>query len=158
MKQLSILITWLVLSTFTLSGAVYPGLKVNGDYKVLRVVQPTYENSTLSGRKIEYLKRLIEVVDRRIESHGIKPVRTDSTDHPVSLFFSLNPKTQGTEIALFCWLFKLESKGGSGSPIREQGLYQRRLPTFPSYRVLKKTTESLIDEFMTDYIESNQKK
>jgi hypothetical protein len=158
MKQLSILITWLVLSTFTLSGAVYPGLKVNGDYKVLRVVQPTFENSKLSGRKIEYMKRLIEVVDRRIESHGIKPVRTDSTDHPVSLFFSLNPKVQGTEIALYCHLCKHESKGGSGSLIREQGLYQRRLPTFPSYRVLKKTTESLIDKFMTDYIESNQKK
>ena len=69
MKQLSILITLLVMSSLALSGKVHKGLKVKGEYKALEVLVEYIKDSQLvTTEDVERATKL------RLMANGIKTV------------------------------------------------------------------------------------
>ena len=155
MRQLSILITLLVMSSLALSGKVFPGLKVKGNYKNLHiVVENVYENA--ANLNTEQVERAVKL---RLLRNGIKTL--DSTYDPHYLYINIDISKKGT---YYCFDLELRKnafgygidKSITGISFKpNQGTYGGLGLAGQSSSHVIGHVERILDAFILDYLESN---
>jgi len=155
MKHLSILITLLVISSLALSGKVYPGLKVKGDYKNLNIIiEDIPENAAnLTEEKV------VRAVKLRLFRNGIKTTVDDYQPH--YLYVNVNISNKGTfygfDIQLWKYAFQygLDDSITGFSFMPNQGGYGSVGLAGQNYNFVIQHLEESLDVFILDYLESN---
>ena len=155
MKQFSILITLLVVSSLALSGKVYPGLKVKGDYKNLNIlVEGIPENAAnLTKEKVE------KTVKLRLLRNGIKTAADGYFPH--YLYVNINISSKGTFYGFDIQLWKYAGQYGLDQSITgfsfmpSQGAYGSIGLAGQDFSHVIKHLEDILDSFILDYLESN---
>ena len=153
MKQLSILITLLVISSLALSGEVYEGLKVKGDYKKLGIIiEKVRENE--AGLTTELVERAVKL---KLLSNGIK----SPTYHPSYLYVVVRILDDGTSYSFHICLEKNSAAYGvdksvAGIAFRPyQAVYGSMGKAGKSSDFILNHLNERLDKFLLDYLESN---
>ena len=142
------------MSSFSLSGEVYPGLKVKGDYKKLKIlVEDVPDNK--AGLTAESIERAVKL---KLLSNGIKPA---PGVQPHFLYIDVFIGRDGTYYSISINLEKYSFSYG----VDESVAGIRFIPTQGSYGSIGKAgmdssfvvnhVVRRVGDFLLDYLESN---
>ena len=155
MKQLSILITLLVITSLALGGEVYEGLKVKGNYKELRILVESIQDNEAGLTKESVLRK----TKLKLLANGIKPTENRSTPH--YLYVNINVMEDGTVYRIDVELKKYAVSYGVDASITGpvfkpyQGPYGSIGSSGRDDTFITNHLEAILDMFLLDYLESN---
>ena len=150
------ILTFLTLALFAspLLAKKYPGLKVKGNYKELRVVVENVPNNTL-GLAEEDVERAVKL---RLLANGIKGTKTISVHYLyVDVAVLTGPNAFKIDIFLqkFSDAYGVDEKVAGAYFLPEQGYYGTLGTAGRSKQYILEALNEKLDKFLLDYLESN---
>ena len=143
------------MSSLALSGKVYPGLKVKGNYKNLHILVESINENAANLTK-EQVERAVKL---RLLRNGIKTLEDRNAPH--YLYININISKKGTFYGFEFVLWKYALDYGVDQSITGISFMPRQGPYASVGLAGQNSTafighlETVLDAFILDYLESN---